>query len=137
MESKKREAESYLKDQNELAQRQSALWQIYELECKDQLKVAEESLVNLEEKIKVERGKNQGSKEEIEKLEKDYKELKKSFEKLEKDNEEIIKLLTGLEKEGVQLNEKRKHLETKRKKVDKGLSEVSSEAGWYKRGLKH
>lgn len=125
LEGKKREAESYLKDQNELAKRQSALWQCYGLECRDQLEVAKESLEKLNGRIEEEREKFKGSKEEIEELEKNYKELKKSYEKLEKENEGIIKTLAGLEKEEVQLGEKKKHLETKRKKIEKSLGEVS------------
>nr|WJN25104.1 condensin complex subunit [Tranzscheliella williamsii] len=123
LESKKRQAEEFLRDQNELTQRQSALWQVYILECKDQMKVAANAIEKLQARMADEAEKHSGSKAEIEALEEEYKTIIKDFETIAKGTEKVVKELAKYEKEDVQLQEKRKHLESKKKKLVKSLSD--------------
>ncbi|UZJ52199.1 hypothetical protein CBS101457_001519 [Exobasidium rhododendri] len=131
LESKKLEAESYLRDQNALTQCQSTLWQVYMLGCRDDIKVAAEAMEKFKSVMKEEREKNAGSKGEIEALEKEYKKVNSEFDLIAKENDKVVKELSKYEKEDVQLQEKRKHLETKKKKLAKSMNEdkhASSEA---------
>ncbi|EPQ25894.1 uncharacterized protein PFL1_06567 [Pseudozyma flocculosa PF-1] len=123
LESKKRQAEEYLRDQNELTQRQSALWQVYILECRDQMSVASQAIESLRARIAEETEKHAGSKAEIEALEKEYEAVVQDYEAIAKSADKVIKELAKYEKEDVQLQEKRKHLETKRKKCTKSVAE--------------
>ncbi|PWZ00072.1 hypothetical protein BCV70DRAFT_200239 [Testicularia cyperi] len=123
LEAKKRQAEEFLRDQNELSQRQSALWQVYILECKDQIKVAANAIQSLQARMAAETEKHSGSKAEIEALEEEYKAIMKDFDAIAKSTEKVVKELAKYEKEDVQLQEKRKHLDGKKKKLAKSLSE--------------
>ncbi|EST05106.1 RecF/RecN/SMC, N-terminal [Kalmanozyma brasiliensis GHG001] len=123
LEAKKREAERFLKAQNELTRRQSALWQLYSLEAKDNIKVATDAIEKFKARLAQEVEKYSGSKTEIEELESGYKALVKEFESISRGSEKIVKELAKYEKEDVQLQEKRKHLETKRKKLAKSIAD--------------
>ncbi|PWN40286.1 RecF/RecN/SMC protein [Ceraceosorus guamensis] len=131
LEAKKQEAEEFLRNQNELVQRQSALWQVYMLECRDQIKVASAAIEKLEARRQSEEEKHAGSKAEIQALETEYEEVLREFEAVAKDTERVVKELARFEREDVQLQEKRKHLDAKKKKLNKSLTEdkhVISEA---------
>nr|WJN25097.1 condensin complex subunit [Farysia itapuensis] len=123
LESKKRQAEEFLRDQNELSQRQSALWQVYLLECKDQMKVAANAIESLQARMAEETEKHSGSKAEIDALEQEYKTFVKDFEAIAKSTEKVAKELAKYEKDDVQLQEKRKHLESRKKKLSKSLGD--------------
>ena len=131
LEPKKREAETYLRDQNELTQRQSALWQVYMMECRDEMTIASTSMDKLKKRIDEEREKNAGSKAEIETLETNFKTVNAEYDVMVGETDRIVKELAKFEKEDVQLQEKRKHLETKKKKLTKSMTDdkhASSEA---------
>ncbi|CCF51841.1 hypothetical protein NDA10_005675 [Ustilago hordei] len=123
LEAKKRQAEEYLRYQNELTQRQSMWWQIQALECRDNIKVATDAIEKLNAIFAQEVEKLSGSKAEIEELEAEYKALAKDFDTLARSTEKVVKELAKYEKEDVQLQEKRKHLETKNKKLTKTLAD--------------
>ncbi|KAJ9479627.1 Structural maintenance of chromosomes protein 4 [Pseudozyma hubeiensis] len=123
LEAKKREAEQYLRDQNELARRHSALWQVYRLESRDNIKVATIAIEKYTSQLKQETEKHSGSRAEIQELESSYKALVKEFESIARSTEKVAKELAKYEKEDVQLQEKRKHLETKKKKLAKSIAE--------------
>ncbi|GAC95260.1 chromosome segregation ATPase [Pseudozyma hubeiensis SY62] len=123
LEAKKREAEQYLRDQNELARRHSALWQVYRLESRDNIKVATIAIEKYTAQLKQETEKHSGSRAEIQELESSYKALVKEFESIARSTEKVAKELAKYEKEDVQLQEKRKHLESKKKKLAKSIAE--------------
>ncbi len=123
LEAKKREAERFLRAQNELTRRQSALWQLYSLEARDNIKVASDAIEKFKARLAQEVEKYSGSKAEIEELESAYKALVKEFESISRGSEKIVKELAKYEKEDVQLQEKRKHLETKKKKLAKSIAD--------------
>lgn len=123
LEAKKRQAEEFLRDQNELSQRQSALWQVYSLECRDNIKVAADAIAKLNKRLADEVEKHSGSKAEIEELEAQYKALAKDFDSIARSSEKVVKELARFEKDDVQLQEKRKHLESKKKKLAKSIAD--------------
>lgn len=125
LQAKKRQAEEYLRDQNELTQRQSALWQVYILECRDQMHVASKAIESLKKRIEQETEKNAGSKAEIEQLEAEYQAIVKDFDAIAKSTDKVVRELAKYEKEDVQLQEKKKHLEGKKKKCKSSISNVS------------
>nr|WJN25098.1 condensin complex subunit [Moesziomyces parantarcticus] len=123
LEAKKRQAEEFLRDQNELSQRQSALWQVYSLECRDNIKVAADAIAKLNKRLADEVEKHSGSKAEIQELEAEYKALAKDFDNIARSSEKVVRELARFEKEDVQLQEKRKHLEYKKKKLAKTIAD--------------
>nr|WJN25099.1 condensin complex subunit [Pseudozyma flocculosa] len=123
LEARKREAERFLRAQNELTRRQSALWQLYSLEARDNIKVATDAIDKYKARLAQEVEKHSGSKAEIEELESEYKALVKDFESIARGTEKVAKELAKYEKEDVQLQEKRKHLESKKKKLAKSIAD--------------
>ncbi|KAK0555450.1 Structural maintenance of chromosomes protein 4 [Tilletia horrida] len=123
LEAKKREAEQYLRDQNDLSQRQSALWQVYNLELRDHMSVATKAIESYRAKWETESAKNAGAKSRIEELEKGYKALEKEYASLAKEVEKVGKEMSKVEKERLQIVEKQKHLDGKKKKLAKSLKE--------------
>ncbi|KAL8977998.1 MAG: hypothetical protein Q9205_006316 [Flavoplaca limonia] len=121
LEDKKNKALTYIKDENELAYKQSALYQVYIDECDDNLKVTEEAIGQMQEQLNTELGKHQGNEDGIKTLEKDYKRGAKEFEALQKATQAVIKEMAKHDKEQVKYEEKKKFLRTKQTKLEKSL----------------
>ncbi|CAO1602812.1 Structural maintenance of chromosomes protein 4 [Xanthoria calcicola] len=121
LEDKKNKALAYIKDENELAYKQSALYQVYIDECDDNLKVTEEAIGQMQEQLNAEVGKHQGNEDGIKSLEKDYKRGAKEFEVLQKATQAVIKEMARHDKEQVKYEEKKKFLRTKQTKLEKSL----------------
>lgn len=121
LEDKKNKALAYIKDENELAYKQSALYQVYIDECDDNLKVTEEAIGQMQEQLHAELGKHQGNEDGIKSLEKDYKRGAKEFEALQKATQAVIKEMARHDKEQVKFEEKKKFLRTKQTKLEKSL----------------
>ncbi|CAL8577747.1 Structural maintenance of chromosomes protein 4 [Xanthoria parietina] len=121
LEDKKNKALAYIKDENELAYKQSALYQVYIDECDDNLKVTEEAIGQMQEQLDAEVGKHQGNEDGIKSLERDYKRGAKEFEALQKATQAVIKEMARHDKEQVKYEEKKKFLRTKQTKLEKSL----------------
>lgn len=121
LEDKKSKALAYIRDENELAMKQSALYQIYIEESNDTLQVSEEATAKLQAALDEELQKHAGSEERIKKLEKQYKSGQKELERMEKESQEVLKQMAKLDKETVKFEEKKKFLTNKRKKLEKSL----------------
>ncbi|RMY59679.1 hypothetical protein D0865_01946 [Hortaea werneckii] len=119
LEDKKNKAIAYINDENELASKQSALYQLYVAECGDNIQVTEEAIGQMQGQLDEELQKHGGSEEEIKRLEKQYKTGSKEYEKLENDTKGILKEMAKLDKETVKFEEKKKFLANKQKKLDK------------------
>jgi structural maintenance of chromosome 4 len=119
LEDKKNKAIAYIRDENELASKQSALYQIYVTECGDNLQVTDEAIGQIQEQLDSELQRHQGSEEEIENLKKQFKSGSKELEKLEKSTQGILKEMSQLDKETVKVDEKKKFLANKVKKLEK------------------
>ncbi|KAL8901146.1 MAG: hypothetical protein Q9207_005349 [Kuettlingeria erythrocarpa] len=121
LEDKKNKALAYIRDENDLAFKQSALYQVYIDECGDNLKVTEEAIGQMQEQLNVELSKHQGNEDGIKCLEKDYKRGVKEYEALQKATQAVIKEMAKHDKEQVKYEEKRKFLMTKQTKLEKSL----------------
>ncbi len=132
LEDKKNKALTYIKDENELAFKQSALYQVYLDECGDNLKVTEEAIGQMQGQLNAELEKHQGNEDGIRSLEKDYKRATREYEALQKATQAVIKEMARFDKENVKFEEKKKFLKGKQNKLEKALqtSRLSgSEAG--------
>jgi len=121
LEDKKNKALAYIKDENELAMKQSSLYHVYVAECGDNLQVTEEAIGEIQQQLNEELKKNQGSEDDIKRLEKQYKAGSKEYEKIERDAQSVLKEVAKLDKETVKFEEKRKFLTNKAKKLEKTL----------------
>ena len=122
LEDKKNKALAYVKDENDLAYKQSTLYQIFIQECNDNLKVTEEAVNQIQSKLDEELGKHKGNEDDIKKLEKAYSKGQKEHEALEKETQAILKEMAKFEKEKVKFEEKKKFLAGKQKKLEKALN---------------
>lgn len=132
LEDKKNKALAFIKDENELAFKQSALYQVYIDECGDNLKVTEEAIGQMQGQLNAELEKHQGNEDGIKNLEAEYKRATKEYEALQKATQAVIKDMARFDKEKVKFEEKQKFLRSKHNKLEKALqtSRLSgSEAG--------
>ena len=121
LEDKKNQALAYIQDENELALRQSALYQIYKDECGDNLNVTEEAIGQMQSQLDLELEKHQGNKEGIKSLEKAYKSGHREYEDLQKNTHAVLKEMARFDKENVRYEEKKKFLNSKQTKLEKAL----------------
>ncbi|KAL4906678.1 hypothetical protein BDW74DRAFT_150947 [Aspergillus multicolor] len=119
---KKDKALAYLREENELAQKQSALYQIYIDECADNLRVTEEAILQMQELLNLELEKHEGNESGIKELEKAYKRATKEYDNMEKETQELAKGMAKYDKESVKFEEKKKFLVGKQKKLDKAMT---------------
>jgi structural maintenance of chromosome 4 len=122
LEDKKNKALAYIKDENELTMKQSALYQLYIDECGDNITVTEEAIGQMKAQLDAELEKHQGNENGIKQLEKQYKKGQKEYESLDKDTQSIIKEMAKFDQEHVKFEEKRKFLTGKQKKLEKTIS---------------
>ena len=125
LEEKKNKAVAYIRDENELATKQSTLYQLYISEFDDHIEVAQESVGQMQAQLDEELQKHQGNEEGIKELERQYKKGVKAYEQLEKRHQEFQKEVGRIDKEAVKFEEKRKFLAGKQKKLEK-TKETSS-----------
>lgn len=121
LEDQKNKALAYLRDENELAMKQSALYQIFMTDCNDVIEVTRESVAQMQTALEAELQRHHGSEDFIKQLEKQHKTGQKELEKLEKDTQGLLKELSKLDKEIVKFEEKKKYLAGKQKKLEKTL----------------
>jgi len=126
LEDKKNKALAYIRDENELATKQSTLYQIHISDFDDHIQVTGESVGQLQIQLDEELQKHHGSEEEIKQLERKFKKGAKECEQEEKRNQELQKEVARIDKETVKFEEKKKFLAGKQKKLEKTL-ETSSQ----------
>ncbi|MCJ1266184.1 hypothetical protein MMC22_006066 [Lobaria immixta] len=138
LEDKKNKALAFIKDENELAFKQSALYQVYMDECGDNLRVTEEAIGQMQDQLNAELEKHQGNEDGIKELEKRYKRGSKECEALQKATQAVVKEMAKFDKERVKYEEKQKFLRSKQSKLEKTLqssrlagSEANSLIGKY------
>ncbi|KAL9114117.1 MAG: hypothetical protein Q9227_001889 [Pyrenula ochraceoflavens] len=122
LEDKKNKALAYIRDENELADKQCTLYQIYIAECEDNTKVTEEAIEQMEAHLNSELEKHAGSEDSIKALEKAYKKGAKEVESIEKSMQAIAKEVSKYDKENVKFEEKRKFINGKQKKAEKAIT---------------
>jgi structural maintenance of chromosome 4 len=121
LEDKKDKALAYIKNENELAMKQSQLYQVYIDECNDNITVTEEAIGQVQAQLDAELEKHQGNEDVIKQLEKQYKKGQKEYDSLDKDTQTVVKEMAKLDQEHVKFGERRKFLTGKQKKAEKAL----------------
>lgn len=119
---KKDQALAYIREENELAEKQSALYQIYIDDCADNLRVTEEAILQMQELLNHELEKHEGSESGIKEIETVYKGAVKEYERMEKETQELAKGMAKYDKESVKFEEKKKFLVGKQKKLEKAMT---------------
>ena len=122
LESKKSATLAYIRDENELAVKQSSLWQIFVHECEANTQVTEEAIGQLQSQLSEEVQRHKGSENEICRLEKQHAAEAKLLERMEETTQAVLKQLAKIDKDSVKFEEKRKHLTAKVKKLEKSRS---------------
>ncbi|KAK5221553.1 Structural maintenance of chromosomes protein 4 [Exophiala xenobiotica] len=110
-EDKKNKALTFIEDENELAEKQSSLYQIYMAECEDNAAVTEETIQQIQEQLNAELDKHAGSEDAIKELEKAYNKALK--------HTGVFKELAKYDKENDKFEEKRKFINGKQTKAEK------------------
>ncbi|KAI1842949.1 hypothetical protein JX266_010802 [Neoarthrinium moseri] len=122
LEDKKNKALAYIRDENELTLKQSALYQLYISECNDNLAVTEEAISQMQAQLDAELEKHNGSEQVIKQLQKTYNKGSKEYEAQDKEHQALVKEVAKFEQERVKFDEKRKFLTDKRKKLEKTIA---------------
>ncbi|KAK4463285.1 putative structural maintenance of chromosomes protein 4 [Cladorrhinum samala] len=128
LEDKKNKALAFIRDENELAMKQSALYQLYTAECEDNIGVTEEAIAQMQEQLDAELEKHRGGEQIIKQLEKAYSRGSKEYDAQEKETQALIKEMAKFEQERVKFEEKRKFLADKRKKLEKIITNSENSA---------
>ncbi len=128
LEDKKDKALAYIRDENELVTKQSALYQIYISGCRDNVAVTEEAICQIQAELDAELEKHNGSEKIIKEFQKAYSKGSKEFESQEKEAQNLAKEMAKFEQERVKFEEKRKFLTDKRKKLEKTIGNSDNAA---------
>ncbi|KAF5013985.1 hypothetical protein FDECE_15 [Fusarium decemcellulare] len=126
LEDKKDKAIAYIRDENELTMKQSALYQLFLHKCNENVAVTQEAISQMQARLDVELEKHHGSEQIIKSLEKDYADGAKEFAAQEKQTQALVKEMAKFEQERVKFDEKRKFLEDKRKKLEKSITNAET-----------
>lgn len=124
LEDKKNAALVYLRDENELAEKQAGLYQIYITECQNNLRVTEEAIREIKELLNQELSKHQGNEDGINEMRREYKRRSKECEALATRTQAMQKELAKHSREQVKFEEKKKFLEGKEKKLEKDMQTI-------------
>lgn len=122
LEDKKEKALAYIRDENELTMKQSALYQVYIGECNDNLVVTQEAITQMQAQLDEELEKHQGNEAIIKELQKKFSKGSKAYEAQDKETQALLKEMAKFEQERVKFDEKRKFLVDKRKKLEKTIT---------------
>ncbi|KAH9058282.1 RecF/RecN/SMC N terminal domain-containing protein [Lactarius vividus] len=126
LEKEKREAENYLRLQNDHVRAQSTLYQFYIWRCLVNEKEAKQEIAQIEKELTDERERNKDDIAHLESLEKHYTERVQIYEEVKAAAAEALKEMAAYEKQEVGLEEKRKHANSKAKKLKKSLQDDES-----------
>lgn len=121
LEERKDIALEYLKNENDLALKKNAVYQVHVKECEDNVAVTGGVVAQLQAMLDEELEKRGGSEEGIKRLEKKYKEGAKEVEEVEEATKAIMKEMSRNDKENVKFQEKEKFLTQKQKKLQKSI----------------
>ncbi|KAI0687981.1 RecF/RecN/SMC [Cytidiella melzeri] len=119
LEQEKKEAEDFLRLQNEHVRALSRLWQWYLWKCLENEEAFNSSIADAEKALKEETDRNQDDITHLAMLEKHYKERGDAYEEVQRAAAVALKELTSNEKIQVGLEERRKHAKSKAKKLEK------------------
>ncbi|KAF7724063.1 hypothetical protein EC973_001396 [Apophysomyces ossiformis] len=117
LEGKKREAETYLENENDLARRKNELYQIYISEANANIEIADKAVEELKIKLKDDAEKQVDLEKEIAVMDKDHQSTVKDYEAIEAETDKLMKQYTKYERADVELRERKQHLSNKLEKA--------------------
>ncbi|KAF8518607.1 RecF/RecN/SMC [Gautieria morchelliformis] len=123
LEDKKREAEEYLKLQNEFVRAQSRLYQWYLWQCMVNEGEHADAIMKTQKLLDEETARNKDNIAHCEALQKHYDDRVTVYEEVKRHAGEVMKTLQSREKEEVSLQERKKHATGKAKKLRKSLQD--------------
>ncbi|KAF8336456.1 uncharacterized protein EI90DRAFT_3119718 [Cantharellus anzutake] len=123
LETAKREVEDALRDHNALMRAHSALAQYYVWQSLKNVDGCKREIAKLEARLTKEIEKNKDNIAETEALQAEYKDREAQYEVVRNETAKLVKDLAAHEKEEVKLQEKKKHVATKHKKLKKSIVE--------------
>ncbi|KAG6052319.1 hypothetical protein E4U39_000044 [Claviceps sp. Clav50 group G5] len=126
LEDKKDKALAFVREENELTLKQSALYQLFIHECNGNITVTKEAVSQMQALLDEELRIHQGSEQFIKDLEKQYSKGSKEVELHEKQTQALVKELVSFEQERVKCDEKRKFLVDKRKKLQRVIDNAQN-----------
>lgn len=121
LEGTKNEIIRHLEVENDLTMKRSALLQLYIYICNGRIQLSNKIIEEQQAKLQQELEKTSTNKEQVDQLKGDHKERSKELEGMKKKVQEMSKRLSKHEIEKVQVEEKKKHLDSKRKKLEKAI----------------
>ncbi|KAI0713123.1 RecF/RecN/SMC protein [Cerioporus squamosus] len=125
LESKKKEAEDYLRLVNEHIRAKSRLWQWYIWTSLANEAELEKKIEQFEKELQEEKDRNQDDIAHQEMLQQHFNEREKLYEQVQQAAAAAVQDLAAREKEQISLEEKRKHANTKAKKLKKSIADAS------------
>ncbi|BEI96156.1 hypothetical protein CcaverHIS631_0111050 [Cutaneotrichosporon cavernicola] len=123
LEDKKREAEDYLRDTNDLTRKKSLLWQYHMYTLQNNIEITTKAINGLTAQLTDEQERNGDLLAQIENLQKEYDDKAANWETVKTACDALTKDAKKLEREEVGYQEKRKHLASKQKKLKKSISD--------------
>lgn len=123
LEGQKQEAEEYLRASNELTRMTSKQWQLWMYHLQNQTEITSKAIERLESQLAAEQERNAEHIATVDDLQKEYEERLASIAEVKAMLDKLHKEAKKYEKEQVGYAEKKKHLETKMKKIKKSITE--------------
>lgn len=111
----------YLQDEESLIRKQSALYQLYIKDCKDNLEITTSAIDSVKIELATESKKSKGNENDLKAFELEIRQLRESKKTVDDEVSKLSKQLSKLGCDDVQLKEKQKHLTSKQKKIVKQL----------------
>lgn len=121
LEDKKEKALAFIRDENDLTLKQSALYQLYIHELNDNVTIAEEGIAQIQAQLDEELEKHTGGETLIKDMEKRYKKGSKDFDVRDKETQALAKEVAAFDQERVKFDEKKKFLDGKIKKLERNM----------------
>ena len=128
LEPRRKEAELFLRDQNDLMRLQSRLWQAHMWDCRTLMAHATESLASVQQRIESEQARHTEAESGLTTVREQHKAHAEACAQMEQQARELARELEVAEKHGVELNARHKMLSGKRKRLASALSEAKSAA---------
>ncbi|CAG8544867.1 13952_t:CDS:10, partial [Acaulospora colombiana] len=118
---KKKEAEEFLREENKLSVKKSTLYQRHLFDLKNIIDINIRMVDQLNNELRTEQEKHAQTHQEYENLENSYANSLKEYAALEKETDLILKEKSKYDREVIHLEEKKKHAQTKQKKLLKTM----------------
>lgn len=122
LEDKKDKALMFIRDENELTLKQSALYQLFIHECNENIAISEEAVNEMQTQLAEELEHHEGNEQIIKALEKQYKQGSKECSGMDQETQALVKEMAQFDQERVKFEEKKKFLSDKRRKQENAIT---------------